>query len=130
MPYSHAAGAYREREVLSASPPRLVVIVYDHVLTSLARAQQAQRAGKEEARLAALSTAREGIMELVVTIDAEKGGEIARQLQSLYTFFLTSLLDVGVRRDSRLLERVIGMITELRDSFATVAADATRVSAA
>src|SRR5438034_650144 len=124
MTYSNASAAYREREVLTASPSRLVVLVYDHALVNLTRAQHAQRAGKEEERLTALSKAREALMELVVTIDAEKGGEIARQLQSLYAFFLTSLLDVGVRRDGRLLERVIGMIAELRDSFAAVAADA------
>ena len=130
MTYSHAASAYREREVLTSSPSRLVVMVFDHAIANLMRARNAQKADREEERLAALAKAREAIMELLVTLDEENGGEIAAHLRSLYAFFLSSLLDAGRRRDERLLSRVIAMVTDLRDAFASIAADAARVPAA
>ena len=41
-----AAVAYREREVLTAAPGRLVVIVFDHLLVNLRRARI--RDGREQ----------------------------------------------------------------------------------
>jgi flagellar protein FliS len=128
--YAHAATAYREREVLTASPARLVVLIYDHVLANLQRARVARDVKKVDISLEALGKAREGIAELLVTLDVEHGGAIARNLQSLYTFMLTELVD-GTRVDGRRLERIAGMVTDLRNAFASIAPDGTaRVSAA
>ena len=128
--YAHAATAYREREVLTASPARLVVIVYDHVLANLTRAHLMRAADKIEIRLEAIGKARDGIVELLSGIDLERGGDIARQLNSLYTFILAELVD-GNRLDGTRLERITKMVSELRDAFNTIAAgDGARVSAA
>ncbi|MEO6878086.1 MAG: flagellar export chaperone FliS [Gemmatimonadaceae bacterium] len=128
--YAHAATAYREREVLTASPARLVVIVYDHVLANLHRARVARDANRASISLEAISKARDGIAELLVTLDVERGGAIARNLQSLYTFMLTEMVD-GTRVDARRLERITGMVSDLREAFASIATDGTaRVSAA
>jgi flagellar protein FliS len=128
--YAHAATAYREREVLTASPARLVVIVYDHVLANLTRANLMRAADKIEIRLEAIGKARDGIVELLSGIDLERGGDIARQLNSLYTFILSELVD-GTRVDGTRLERITKMVSELRDAFNTIAVgDGARVSAA
>jgi flagellar protein FliS len=128
--YAHAATAYREREVLTASPARLVVLVYDHVLANLKRARVAREAKKIDISLEAMNKAREGIAELLVTLDVERGGAIARNLQSLYTFMLTELVD-GARIDARRLERITVMVSDLREAFSSIATDGpARVSAA
>jgi flagellar secretion chaperone FliS len=128
--YAHAATAYRERDVMTASPARLVVIIYDHVLASLMRARVARDANKTAIAIEALGKAREGIAELLVTLDVERGGAIARNLQSLYTFMLTELVD-GTRVDSHRLERIAEMVKGLREAFAAIAGEGTpKVSAA
>ncbi len=128
--YAHAATAYRERDVLTASPARLVVLVYDHVIANLTRANLMRAPDKTEIRLEAIAKAREGIAELLVTLDTERGGDIGRQLGSLYTYMLTELVD-ATRVDSSRLERITHMVAELREAFATIAAgDGARVSAA
>src|SRR5579884_1631324 len=99
MSYSHAANQYREREVRTASPGQLVVLVYDHVLASLARARLAHQAGNIERCIEAVSGARDGLVELLSTLDGEKGGAIASQLRALYSFMLTELADAGARFD-------------------------------
>jgi flagellar protein FliS len=119
--YAQAASAYKEREVLTASPARLVVIVYDHVIANLQRARVARDAKRPDVQVEAIGRARDGIMELLVTLDVERGGDIARNLQSLYSFILQELVD-GLKVDPTKLQRIIAMITHLRESFAVGAA--------
>lgn len=122
MSYSYGAAAYRERDVRTASPGQLVVMVYDHLLANLTRARAAHSADNVERRIEAVSKVRDGLVELLSTLDLEQGGAIASQLRSLYGFMLTELADAGLRFDDRKVQRIAGMITELRDAFATIAA--------
>jgi len=130
MSYSHAAAAYRTREVQTATPGRLVVLVYDHIIAQLARASLSQQAGKIEERVTALAKARAGLFELMATIDVERGGDVAKNLKGLYGFFLVELQEFARKPEVGRLARVSGMVTELRDAFATIASDAARVPAA
>src|SRR6185436_2214513 len=99
MSYGHAAATYREREVLTASPVRLVVIMYDHLLANLRRAQMAADSDNVELYADALNRARDTVMELLVTIDTDSGGEIARQLRWLYTFLLGEFFELIITVD-------------------------------
>lgn len=127
--YAHAASAYREREVLTASPARLVVILYDHVLANLNRARVAREAKRLDLQLEAVGKARDGITELLVTLDLERGGAIASQLRSLYSFMLTELVDGG-RIEPKRLERITAMVSDLREAFATISTGAAQTTAA
>jgi flagellar protein FliS len=122
MSYSHAAQAYRDRAVKTASPGQLVVMVYDHVLASLARARAAHEKSLVEQRVESISRARDGIFELFATLDSDRGGEIASNLRSLYVFLLTELTDMGLRFDDRKAARLTTIVGELRDAFATISA--------
>jgi len=119
--YAQAASAYKEREVLTASPARLVVIVYDHILANLQRARVARDAKRPDVQTEAIGRARDGIVELLVTLDVERGGQIAKDLQSLYSFMLQQLVD-ATKVEPAKLQRMITMISDLRESFAVVAA--------
>src|ERR1700742_2272195 len=121
MSYSHAATAYRTREVQAATPGRLVVLVYEHVLAQLARASLAEKAGKIEERVLAVSKARAGIFELMATLDLERGGDVAANLKSLYGFFLLEIQEFGRDRDVARLNRLAIMVGDLRDAFAKIA---------
>ena len=130
MSYSQQATAYRERDVLTASPARLVVLLFEHAHSNLLRARRAVQSGNLEERVAAVGKARDAIMELLVTLNMEQGGEIAKNLRSLYSFILTELSDVARRPDGARLEVVIRIVSELHTAFATVALDSARVPAA
>lgn len=128
--YSSQANAYREREVNSASPARLVVVVYDVALANMLRARRSLQSGNIQERVISVAKAREAIMELVVTLDSDKGGEIAKNLKSLYAFILSEISDIVPRPDAVRLERVIKIVTDLRSAFDTIANDSARVTAA
>jgi len=69
-------------------------------------------------------------MELLVTLNVEQGGELARNLQSLYTYILSELVDVARRPDGARIDTIIKMITELRSAFESIAVDAAKTPAA
>lgn len=120
MNYGSAASKYRDMEVLSAPPGRLVVIVYDFLIVHLRRTGIAIDTGNLELRSESLGKAQDALAELMGGLDMERGGEIAKQLGALYAFFISSLIDVGRTNDTRLLARITAQVTDLRDAFAQI----------
>lgn len=108
---------YKEMEVLSATPGELVVMVYDHLLTSLLRARAAIVAKDLESRASEFSRARDAVGELLATLDRQRGGAVAAQLGGLYTFFLSELTALGIDPAISRLDRIITMVRELREAF-------------
>jgi len=129
MSYSQG-NVYREREVLTASPEKLVVMTFDHVLVNLRRARMAIVAGNIELRAQSMGKARDGVMELLMSTDTERGGEIANNLRALYSFALREFLAIGRSRDVNQLDRVTAILTDLRNAFATIVDPAVASSAA
>lgn len=124
MSYSRQATRYRETEVLTATPGQLVVLLYDHLLLSLRRARAAMDSRDLGLQSESLEKARNVLTELFVTLDRERGGEVAANLGALYSFLLGELVQVGIRSDAARLDRVAHMIGELREAFAQVASTA------
>jgi len=124
MSYSKQATRYRETEVLTATPGQLVVLLYDHLLLSLRKARVAMEARDSETQSDCLEKGRNVLTELLVTLDRERGGEVAANLGALYSFLLGELVQVGIRPDLARLDRVAHMIGELRDAFAQVSSTA------
>lgn len=131
MSYASAAVAYREREVLTAAPGRLVVIVFDHLLVNLRRARIAMEANNIPVRVESIAKAREAAMELLVTTDVERGGTIANNLRSIYVYLIRELITLGNRNDVAKVDGFVRIVTDLRDAFAAITTDASaRVPAA
>ena len=121
MTYPSRASQYREMQVMSASPARLAVLLFEHLEVVMRRAQTAIRNGQIELRVQNMGRAREIVSELLSTLDLERGGEIAIELSMLYGFLLAELVDVGIRRDAVRLGRLIGIVNTLSSAFALAA---------
>jgi len=130
MSYSRQALAYREQEIQSATPARLVVLLFEHAHANLLRARHAVQTGNIEARCEAVAKVRAAITELLGSLDLERGGDIARNLNAVYVFILKELVNVGRHRDGGQLERLIRMVSDLRAAFEAIASNAARVPAA
>ena len=70
------------------------------------------------------------ITELQVSLDMEKGGDIARNLMSLYVFFNEELMNSSINHNKTKILFVHKMMTELVDSWRTVANSAANAPAA
>lgn len=117
MSFSKQSTSYREMEIYSASPERLVVIVFEQLVVSLERARIAMERDDLTLQVLSLGRARGLLYELLNTLDEDSGGPLAVQLADLYQFMLVELVDVGPRGDITTLRKLIGMATSLRDGF-------------
>ena len=113
--------SYGPERVMAADPVRLVAMLYDQAVASLKAAVQAIHKDEIEVRWKNSHRAREIINHLFMTLDLEKGGEIASNLEALYAYMLQRLLDVDVNNDARAAEDVIELLEPLRASWSELA---------
>ena len=125
-PYATAqqASAYRDSSVLTAPPERLVVMLYDGAHRFLFQAAHAMRSGDIALTNNRMQRAEAIINELRQTLDFENGGEIAPRLDAIYTFCQRHLLDARLKRDPERVEQVMKLLSELREAWDQVAAQA------
>src|SRR5690606_1369751 len=101
---SHSARSYTdiglETQVLSASPERLVSLLFNGARAAIAQARLHLEAGRTAERGAAISKATRIIDEGLKTgLDMEAGGEIAANLASLYDYIVRTLLLANLKAD-------------------------------
>ena len=114
--------SYRDQEILTASPARLVAMLYDKAVSCLHDAIAAIEASDVERRYKSTTRAVEIITHLAVTLDMDRGGEIAKNLEQIYRFMLKHLLDVNIRNDAKAAADVIALLEPLRASWHELAA--------
>lgn len=59
------------------------------------------------------------ITELEVSLDMEKGGEISKNLMSLYMYFNSELMDASINHKKEKISFVMNMLSELLSAWRT-----------
>ena len=119
-----AAAAYRTTHVRSRSPVELVVILYDGLVSCLTEARDALARGDLHTKRTALSLALGIVGELHRGLDREKGGQVAEQLEALYTYISGRLLEANVKGQVDGLEEALQLVRPLREAWSQIAVDA------
>jgi flagellar protein FliS len=115
---------YRQKQIMTATRMELVLMLYDECIRSLQRAEQAfnEEGPKQvEAVSNAILHAENIITELAVSLDMEKGGDVAHNLHRLYDFMLHHLSRANVRKTRQPIVEVRDMLGELRDAWRQIA---------
>jgi flagellar protein FliS len=116
-----AATQYLQTQVQSRTPLELVVMLYDGAIKHADLARDALVAGNIPVRRHALSKLLAIIGELQSTLDMDRGGEIAEQLDRLYSWAMARVMDAVVTRDVTPIDEVRGVLDTLRDAWRTIA---------
>ena len=111
------SNTYREQQILTASPARLVAMLYDKAIMFLRLAIKAIEDGDIKARWEANVRAIEIIEHLAMTLNTDKGGEIAANLERLYPFMIRHLMDVDLHNDPKPAREVIAFLEPLYESW-------------
>jgi len=130
LAYTNAISSYRETRVKTASQGQLIIMLYDETVKSLDRALELlvlnaegkKDPGNIEKISKSIVKAQEIITELTVSLDFDQGGEIAKSLFSLYTWFNKELLESNISQDTRRITAVRNQLSELRSAWAEIAA--------
>ncbi len=112
-----ASQKYLAQQVMSASPAKLVAMLYERAIMLLHDAVGAIEAGNIQRRWVANSKATEIIGELWQALDLEAGGEIAENLNRLYGFMMMRLTMVDTENNAQAARDVIRLLEPLRRSW-------------
>ena len=85
----------------------LIVILYDEIVRSMRRAQQASLEDNVEERTRAVNHALQVIAHLQATLNFEQGGEVAKNLSHFYNLARTKILDANLTKNSKALEELV-----------------------
>jgi flagellar protein FliS len=109
----------------SASPHKLVLMLYDALLKQLRIAKLHLERGEIGPKAAAISKAMALIDQgLRPGLDLERGGSIAAQLLALYDYSTERLFQANLKNDVKPVEEVIRLIEPIRGAWATINPDA------
>ncbi len=112
--------AYQTTEILTADPGRLILLLYDGALRALREARESLARGQHMEKFECLDRAENIVAELMGCLDEEKGGEIARQLKSLYAYVLKRILDANLKGDEKAIDECLRILGTLRDAWQTI----------
>jgi flagellar protein FliS len=111
-----------ETSIGSASPHKLIVMLYDGALVAVLSAQTHMKAGDIPAKGAAISKAIAIIDNgLRAALDREAGGEIAAGLDALYEYMSARLLQANLHNDPAMLAEVHKLLADLREAWNAIA---------
>lgn len=111
-----ARTAYMDASVQTASPSRLLVMLYERLVLDCRRALAAQQAGDHAAAHHQLVHAQDIVTELRSTLrtDQWEGGPA---LAALYGHLLVQLVDANVKRDPARTEHCLELASGLADAW-------------
>ncbi len=120
-----AIGAYAqvgiETSVVDATPHRLIAMLFDGVRSAIHLAMAAMQRGDVLAKVRAFDKAVSIIGQgLQASLDRERGGEIAGQLDALYDYMLRRLLLASATNDVAILEEVDRLLMPLQEAWAEI----------
>ena len=110
-----------ETSVISASPHKLIVLLYDGAITAIKNGATHMAAGNIADKGAAISKALDIINNgLRASLDKKAGGEIASNLDSLYVYMTERLLMANLQNKVALLDEVQTLLVDLRDAWTQI----------
>lgn len=117
MQGKNAHNAYQSVQVTTTDRGRLLLMMYEGAIKFLKQS----KAGLEENDMAKfcrfLSKGQAIIAELMNTLDFEKGGSIARDLDRLYDFMLFYLTEANLYRDPKRVTKTIGLLETIYSAY-------------
>ncbi len=109
--------AYKQANVITADPKRLIILCYETVISNLKMARESYISKDYENKAKCIQKAQDIICELTNALDFEKGGEVAKNLFALYNFFTCHILEADLKRDVKALTECIVMMAELKSAW-------------
>ena len=113
---------YRHNEVLTADPVGLVVLLYDILLRDLREALAALTANDIEGRAAAVRHSMLVLQQLQTTLDRDRGGIVAQNLDNFYDFTRAKLLEAQIKASPEIFAEQVTFISSIREAWLTVQA--------
>jgi flagellar protein FliS len=111
---------YRQNAVETATPTRMVVMLYDGAIRFLGQALPAMRAHQYDQQSLFIGKAQAIVAHLRDTLDFAAGGAVARHLEGMYISLFDALTDANIHDRPERVEEAITALRGLREAWVEV----------
>jgi len=116
---------YIKTRIITANPLELVIIAYEGAIRATESAKLYMLEERYEEKERAILKAQYIINELHSSLNIE-AGEISKVLASLYNYMIRRILYADLNRDAGVLDEIIKMLKELKDTWETIQTEVVR----
>jgi len=113
---------YQQQQVFTAPPDKLLLMLYDGAIRFCDKAKKALAGQSIEESHHYITKAEDIVIELMTSLRMDF--EFSDHLYSLYDYLYRQLVEANMQNDLTLLDEVVELLTELRQTWAEVAAKA------
>ncbi|QZY54290.1 flagellar export chaperone FliS [Crassaminicella profunda] len=113
-PYS-GLNQYKQNKVMMASPQELTLMLYDGAIKFVNQALLFMEQKNVQKTHETIRRASDIIIELNSTLNMDY--EISKGLRPIYDFLLEKLTQANMKKDKAILEEILPLFTELRDTW-------------
>lgn len=106
-----------QAQVADASPHRLIQMLMEGGLSRLAQAKGAMQYGQSAQKGELISKAIGIIGGLREGLDLSQGGEVAANLDQLYEYMVSRLIEANIGNDPALLDEVAGLLRNVKSAW-------------
>ncbi|QEY59169.1 flagellar export chaperone FliS [Pseudomonas sp. C27(2019)] len=111
-----------QAQAIEADPHRLIQMLMEGGLTRLAQARGAMERNQTALKGELLSKAIGIVGGLRQALDVQKGGELAENLDRLYEYMTTRLMEANLKNDPAIVEEVSDLLREVKSGWDAIAA--------
>lgn len=112
-----------ESEVNFASPHRIIQMLMEGALSKIATAKGCIARNDIAEKSRQITWGMNIIQGLRTSLDAQKGGEVAANLDSLYEYMGRRLLEANVKNDVAILDEVSSLLMEVKTGWDNIPAE-------
>ena len=118
--YSNYQNAYKKASVNTLDQNKLIIMLYDGAIKNANFAVEYMKSGEIEKVHDSLIKTKNIVTELLATLNMEHGGEIAKNLKSLYSYMFSLLIEANMEKKSKPVLTVIDLLKELRGAWVQI----------
>lgn len=115
---SYGLGAYKKTSVQTASKEQVLLMLYQAAIKNCKKSIEAIENKDIPGKGLYIGKLQDIVIELNNSLDFEIGGDVARELSSLYDYMIYSSTQANIKIDKEPLEGVLNVLNTLYDGWA------------
>lgn len=115
---SYGLGAYKKTSVQTASKEQILLMLYQAAIKNCKKAIESIKTNDVQKKGEYIGKLQDIVIELNNSLDFEVGGDVARELSSLYDYILYSSTQANIKIETEPLEGSLKVLITLYDGWA------------
>lgn len=112
--------SYRKTNVTTSDPAKLIIMCYEGAINNIKIAKEKYFKKDYEGKGKAIQKAVDIIAELQNSIDFEKGGEIGKNLDAIYSLVTSKIIQADLDKDPEALDGAVQILNDLLNAWETL----------